>query len=42
MSSKIIINYKRDEIDLSSKFTAIVSIINKNSRNLIGAGDIIT
>jgi hypothetical protein len=42
MSSKIMIDYKRDETDLSSEFTAAVSIANENSENLMGAGDVIT
>ena len=37
ISSKITIDYKRDETDLSSEFTAAVSIANENSGNLKGA-----
>jgi hypothetical protein len=40
ISSKITIDYKRDETELSSEFTAAISIVNENSGNLEGAGDV--
>ncbi|KAL5407035.1 hypothetical protein PMIN04_011845 [Paraphaeosphaeria minitans] len=40
ISSKITIDYKRDETELSSEFTAAIFIANENSRNLEGAGDV--
>jgi hypothetical protein len=40
ISSKIIINYKQNEIKLLSKLTAAISVINENSRNLEGAEDV--
>jgi hypothetical protein len=39
ISSKITIDYKRDETELSSEFTAAIFIANENSGNLEGAGD---
>ncbi|KAI9862945.1 MAG: hypothetical protein M1813_004118 [Trichoglossum hirsutum] len=40
ISSKITIDCKRDETELSSEFTAAISIANENSGNLEGAGDV--
>ncbi|KAH9211167.1 hypothetical protein DL95DRAFT_465154 [Leptodontidium sp. 2 PMI_412] len=40
ISSKITIDYKRDETELSSKFTAAISITNENRGNLEGARDV--
>ena len=40
ISSKITIDYKRDETELSSEFTAAIFIANENSGNLEGAGDV--
>jgi preprotein translocase subunit SecB len=40
ISSKITIDYKRDETDLSSEFTATIFIPNENSGTLEGAGDV--
>jgi len=40
ISSKITIDYKRDETELSSEFTAAISIINENNRNLEGVRDV--
>jgi Heterokaryon incompatibility protein (HET)/SET domain len=40
ISSKVTIDYKRDETELSSEFTAAIFIANENSGNLEGAGDV--
>ena len=40
ISSKITIDYKRDETELSPEFTAAIFIANKNSRNLEGVRDV--
>ena len=40
ISSKIIIDYKQDEIELLSKFTTAISITNENSRNLERVRDV--
>ena len=40
ISSKITIDYKRDETELSSEFTAAISIANENNGNLEGARDV--
>jgi hypothetical protein len=40
LSTKITIDYKRDETELLSEFTAAISIANENSGNLEGAGDV--
>jgi hypothetical protein len=39
ISSKITIDYNQDEAELTSEFTAAISIANENSGNLEGAGD---
>lgn len=39
ISSKITIDYNQDEAELTSEFTAAISIANENSENLEGAGD---
>jgi hypothetical protein len=40
ISSKSTIDYKQDETELLSEFTAAISIANENSGNLEGAGDV--
>jgi hypothetical protein len=40
ISGKITIDYRRDETELSSEFTAAIFFANENSRNLEGAGDV--
>ena len=40
ISTKIMIDYGRDERELLSEFTAAISIANENSRNLERAGDV--
>ena len=40
MFSKITIDYKRDETELLSEFTVVIFIVNENSGNLEGAGDV--
>lgn len=40
ISSKITINYKRDETEFSFEFTAAISITNKNSENLKETRDV--
>ena len=40
ISCKITIDYKRDETELLSEFSVAISIANKNSGNLEGAGEV--
>ena len=40
ISSKITIDYKRDETELLSELTVAISIANENSGNLEGAGGV--
>ena len=40
ISSKIMIDYTRDETEVSSQFTAGITITNENSGSLEGAGDV--
>jgi hypothetical protein len=40
ISSKITVDYKRDETELSSEFTAAIAVANEKSGNLEGAGDV--